>query len=168
MMFIELIYHCMSLCFRFESASKPFSFRGRSLETCRRSEDEDCVSAAFIKNKWFWVWRFLISHEHEKKLVSVSNTEWLTVKRGRCWCGVLQYERPSTFFDQRGHLNILLVDRNGWTRLNHLLHSPYYFFPPLEPVMLGLYNAVGAYDVHKWHCINLKVAHDIVNALASV
>lgn len=85
----------------------------------------------------------------KKKLVSVNNTEWLTVKRGHCWCSVVQYERPSTSFDQRGHLNILLIDRNGWTRLNHLLHSPYYFFFPLDPIMLGLYNAVGAYDVHK-------------------
>lgn len=33
---------------------------------------------------------------------------------------------------------------------------------------VGVYNAVGAYDVHTLHCINLKVAHNIVNALASV
>ncbi len=132
-----------------------------------------CV-CSFHKNKWFSARRLLISHEHEKNL-SVNNTEWLKVERTllvRCFdrLGASSTRRstvaPKHFRDQRGHETYCrLTEKEGLIRITFYTRLTFFF---LSDPWCRVYNAVGAYDVHKLHCINLREAHNIVNALASV
>ncbi len=148
--------------------------RGGSLETRRRSGDEDRVSAAFIKTNGFQPDGFWFRMSM-KKLVSVNNTEWLKVERTllvRCFdrLGASSTRRstvaPKHFRDQRGHETYCrLTEKEGLIRITFYTRLTFFF---LSDPWCRVYNAVGAYDVHKLHCINLREAHNIVNALASV
>lgn len=98
-----------------------------------------CV-CSFHKNKWFSARRLLISHEHEKNLclsITQNGREDFVGAMFRSTGGV-QYEMlhcsaQALPWPKRPR-NILQIDRKGGTHSNHLLHSPYFFFP-LGPMM---------------------------------
>lgn len=126
---------------------------GGSLEMCRRSGDEDRVSAAFIKTNGFQpdgFW-FRMSMK-KKKLVSVNNTEWLTVKRTllvphfdrlgasdtRCSMAV-----PKHFRDQRDHETYCrLTEKEGLVQITFYTRLTFYSSRTHD---VGVYNAVGAW-----------------------
>lgn len=136
--FLKNIIFFFPSVFQIWKCFKNIFLEGRSLETRTRSGDEERVSAAFIKTNGFQPDDFWFRMSMKKNFLSIMayGREDIVGATFQSTGGVrretLHGSAQALPWPKRPR-NILLVDRNGGTCLNHLQHSPYFFFFLSDP-----------------------------------